>query len=99
MDVIADFAAPLPAIVTAEMLGVPTSDHLQLKKWSADFEPALIEVMRLLDQQDEQSTERAKRLVNERVTQWLKARRRDKVSATELAPIVAVAGHWDQPRN
>jgi len=37
MDVIADFAAPLPAIVTAEMLGVPTSDHLQLKKWSADF--------------------------------------------------------------
>src|SRR5438132_3543434 len=37
MDVIADFAAPLPAIVTAEMLGVPTSDHLQLKKWSAEF--------------------------------------------------------------
>jgi cytochrome P450 len=37
MDVIADFAAPLPAIVTAEMLGVPTSDHTQLKKWSADF--------------------------------------------------------------
>jgi cytochrome P450 len=37
MDVIADFAAPLPAIVTAEMLGVPTSDHQQLKKWSADF--------------------------------------------------------------
>ena len=37
MDVIADFAAPLPAIVTAEMLGVPTSDHNQLKDWSADF--------------------------------------------------------------
>jgi pimeloyl-[acyl-carrier protein] synthase len=37
MDVIADFAAPLPAIVTAEMLGVPTSDHRQLKTWSADF--------------------------------------------------------------
>ncbi len=37
MDVVADFAAPMPAIVTAEMLGVPTSDHLQLKKWSADF--------------------------------------------------------------
>jgi cytochrome P450 len=37
MDVIADFAAPLPAIVTAEMLGVPTSDHEQLKAWSADF--------------------------------------------------------------
>lgn len=37
MDVIADFAAPLPAIVTAEMLGVPTEDHPNLKKWSADF--------------------------------------------------------------
>jgi cytochrome P450 len=37
MDVIADFAAPLPAIVTAEMLGVPTEDHEQLKSWSADF--------------------------------------------------------------
>ena len=31
MDVIADFAAPMPAIVTAEMLGVPTEDHADLK--------------------------------------------------------------------
>src|SRR5205823_9098588 len=37
MDLIADFAAPLPAIVTAEMLGVPVADHEQLKGWSADF--------------------------------------------------------------
>jgi pimeloyl-[acyl-carrier protein] synthase len=37
MDVIRDFAAPLPATVTAEMLGVPTTDHVQLKAWSADF--------------------------------------------------------------
>lgn len=37
MDVIADLAEPLPAIVTAEMLGVPISDRLQLKDWSADF--------------------------------------------------------------
>jgi pimeloyl-[acyl-carrier protein] synthase len=37
MDVIAEFAAPMPAIVTAEMLGVPTEDHSNLKKWSADF--------------------------------------------------------------
>lgn len=37
MDVIADIAAPLPAIVTAKMLGVPTEDHVQLKDWSADF--------------------------------------------------------------
>lgn len=37
MDVIGEFAAPLPAIVTAQLLGVPTSDHEQLKAWSADF--------------------------------------------------------------
>jgi pimeloyl-[acyl-carrier protein] synthase len=37
MDVIRDLAEPLPAIVTAEMLGVPVSDHNQLKAWSADF--------------------------------------------------------------
>ena len=37
MDVIADLAEPLPAIVTAEMLGVPISDYPQLKIWSANF--------------------------------------------------------------
>lgn len=37
MDVIADFASPAPAIVTAEMFGIPVQDHAQLKDWSADF--------------------------------------------------------------
>jgi cytochrome P450 len=37
LDVIADLAEPLPATVTAEMLGVPVSDIRQLKAWSADF--------------------------------------------------------------
>jgi aspartate racemase len=37
MEVIADLAEPLPAIVTAEMLGVPVSDRHQLKQWSANF--------------------------------------------------------------
>jgi cytochrome P450 len=37
MDVLADFAEPLPAIVTAELLGLPASDFKQLKLWSADF--------------------------------------------------------------
>lgn len=37
LDVIRDFANPLPAIVTAEMLGVDAGDHPQLKDWSADF--------------------------------------------------------------
>ncbi|HEY1975284.1 MAG TPA: cytochrome P450 [Candidatus Baltobacteraceae bacterium] len=37
MDALADFAEPLPAIVTAEMLGVPVEDHPRLKDWSAAF--------------------------------------------------------------
>ena len=37
LDVIEDFAYPLPAIVTAEMLGVPVNDRDELKAWSADF--------------------------------------------------------------
>jgi hypothetical protein len=37
MDVIRDLAEPLPAIVTAEMLGVPVGDREQLKHWSANF--------------------------------------------------------------
>jgi len=41
MDIIADLAYPLPAIVTAELLGVPTSDWKQLTLWSADFAQVL----------------------------------------------------------
>jgi cytochrome P450 len=37
MDLLADFAEPLPAIVTAEMLGVPVEDHVRLKRWSVTF--------------------------------------------------------------
>jgi amino acid adenylation domain-containing protein len=37
MDTIADLGEPLPAIITAEMLGVPVEDRHQLKKWSSNF--------------------------------------------------------------
>lgn len=37
MDVVKDLAEPMPAIVTAELMGVPVGDHEQLKSWSADF--------------------------------------------------------------
>jgi cytochrome P450 len=36
-ELLVNFAEPLPAMVTAEILGVPTSDHKQLKAWSLDF--------------------------------------------------------------
>ena len=37
MDVIADLAIPLPAIVISDMLGVPDDDQSQFKKWSDDI--------------------------------------------------------------
>src|SRR4051812_29659492 len=37
MDIVADFAGPLPSIVTCEMLGVPAEDSQMLRGWSADF--------------------------------------------------------------
>lgn len=41
LDVIADLAYPLPAIVSAEMLGVPTEDWPKLITWSEDFAAVL----------------------------------------------------------
>jgi cytochrome P450 len=37
MDVIDALAAPLPAIVIAELLGVPVEDHRRFKAWAADI--------------------------------------------------------------
>lgn len=36
MDVIEDLAAPLPAIVIAELLGVPAEDHRMFKTWASE---------------------------------------------------------------
>jgi cytochrome P450 len=42
MDVIGDFAYPLPVTVIAELLGVPPEDRERLKRWSLPvrFSPA-----------------------------------------------------------
>src|SRR5277367_3060835 len=41
MDMLADFASPFPAIVTATMLGVPVEDHRQLGAWVIDLAEVL----------------------------------------------------------
>jgi cytochrome P450 len=41
MDVINDLADPLPATLTAELMGVPVEDRFQLKAWSKDFSEML----------------------------------------------------------
>ena len=41
MDLMSDFAVPLPAVVIAELLGVPASDRERFKTWSTDLVMAL----------------------------------------------------------
>jgi cytochrome P450 len=41
IDLIADLALPLPAIVSAEMLGLPSADWPQLTEWSRTFSQML----------------------------------------------------------
>ena len=49
MDLIADLAYPLPAMVIAEMLGVPAEDRGRFRAWSRDLAPT-IDPMILPDQ-------------------------------------------------
>ena len=37
LDMLDDFAEPLPAMVTTELLGVSVEDHVKLKDWSVTF--------------------------------------------------------------
>jgi cytochrome P450 len=41
MELINDFANPLPAIVTAKLLGVPAEDHQRLHAWVLDLAEVL----------------------------------------------------------
>jgi pimeloyl-[acyl-carrier protein] synthase len=41
MEMVIDFANPLPAIVTAKLLGVPVEDHKQLHAWVLDLAEVL----------------------------------------------------------
>lgn len=40
-DIVTDFANPLPAIVTARLMGVPESDHARLHAWVLDIAEVL----------------------------------------------------------
>ncbi|HWY54541.1 MAG TPA: cytochrome P450 [Terriglobales bacterium] len=78
MDVISDFAAPLPAIVTAELLGVPIAHHVQLKRWSADFAEMLGNF-----QHNPNRTKRVRSSLDEMTTYFREAIREQRVHPVE----------------
>lgn len=78
MELIDDFAAPLPSIVTAEFLGVPVTDHRQLKIWSADFAELLGNF-----QHNPERTARARKTLDEMVDYFHAAIRKLKTHPTE----------------
>jgi len=77
-DVMIDIANPLPAIVTAEMLGMPIEDHLKLKAWSEDFAEMLGNF-----QHNPGRAATVLRSVEEMTTYFLAAVRREASSPTE----------------
>lgn len=64
-----------------------------LKAWTKSFTALIKEVIGLLDQEQDDATDRAKRIVNERVTQWLK---RYRESGLPAAPIVRLEADVEQ---
>jgi cytochrome P450 len=77
-EVMEDLANPLPAIVTAEMLGVPIADHQLLKGWSQDFAEMLGNF-----QHNPGRVQRVLQSVNEMVDYFLAAVRREDDVPTE----------------
>jgi cytochrome P450 len=77
-ELISEFAEPLPAIVTAEMLGVPVEDHEQLKEWSAAFAEMLGNF-----QHNPDRIPRVLRTVNELVSYFQSAIRQQRIRPRE----------------
>jgi len=71
MDIIGDLAFPLPVIVIAEMLGVPSKDRAKFKRWSDDLgeglEPLLSDdQLRRANEATLQLTEYFRRIIHQR---------------------------------
>ncbi len=92
MDILADFATPLPVTVIAELLGVPQEDRHRLRPWSHD-----IVAMYELDHTEEQGRRAVRAAVE--FSDYLRdlARRRKKAPQDDLiSALAAVEEAGDQ---
>lgn len=90
MDVIHDFAYPLPIMVIAQMLGLPVEDRVHFKKWSDDLFAILGSVPHASD-----LMERAARSLHELtsyITKLSDARRQHSLNDLLTALVEAVEG-------
>ncbi|MBD3921666.1 cytochrome P450 [Paenibacillus sp. PR3] len=107
MEIIADFAFPLPIIVISQMLGIPENDHYLVKKWSSDFiesannrdklKEAFPSIQAFGRYIDELITERRKHPGSDLISMLIQAHdNRDRLTAEELSStiwLLIVAGH------
>ncbi|WP_261300723.1 cytochrome P450 family protein [Paenibacillus andongensis] len=107
MEVIEDFAFPLPIIVISQMLGIPENDHHLFKKWSSDFinaandrnkmKEAFPSIQAFGRYIEELITERRKYPGSDLISMLIQAHdSRDKLTAEELSStiwLLIVAGH------
>ena len=92
MDVIADLAFPLPALVICEMLGVPVEDRDELKEWSSAAARLLDPLM---DPQTFRNADHGLRRFTEYFTALIAERRREPRDdlLTQLIEAEAEDGH------
>jgi cytochrome P450 len=93
MEMMDDFAAPLPSIVTAEFLGVPVTDHRKLKVWSADFAQLLGNF-----QGDPEGTQRAKKTLDEMIQYFKDAIRAQKDHPSDGLVHHVISAEYDGER-
>jgi len=93
MEMMDDFAAPLPSIVTAEFLGVPVTDHRKLKIWSADFAELLGNF-----QHNPERAEQAKKTLDEMVEYFRDAIRAQKEHPTDGLVHYVISAEYEGER-
>jgi cytochrome P450 len=76
VDLIDEFAYPLPVVVIAEMLGIPTRDRIRFQEWSATLVRGLDPVS-LIDPETQEAVFQAGRALNEYLRGVIAERRRE----------------------
>lgn len=94
MDLITDFAFPLPVVVIAELLGVPVENHAQFRQWSQ----SLIAVIDLKQTEEEESYRRGRQAALEvsAYLQRLIVEKRQRPQDDLLSTLIAVEAEGER---